>query len=212
MKTAILTRKLLNIHQIESLPLATEPFEHLVIPQIFRNPPVEDMLRDFPPISQTGSFPISHLTYGPVFDCLIQELRQPEFERAVGRRFGLDLSEYETMFTVRGYCSRTSDGHIHTDSKDKVITVLLYLNPEWAEEGGRLRLLRSRDLEDCAVEVPPAFGTMLIFRRCDTSFHGHYPYEGKRLSIQMNWVKSRWYREVQEWRHNLSAWVKTLKK
>ena len=68
------------------------------------------------------------------------------------------------------------DGSIHTDSKTKIITVLLYLNEAWDAAGGRLRLLRSgTDLENYVAELPPSNGTLLIFRRSDNSWHGHKP-------------------------------------
>ena len=65
-----------------------------------------------------------------------------------------------------------------------------YLNEGWDAEGGRLRFLRSADdLEDYVAEATPFGGTMLAFRRSDTSFHGHKPYVGVRRMIQMNWVQ-----------------------
>jgi SM-20-related protein len=49
----------------------------------------------------------------------------------------------------------TRDGNIHTDAANKIITVLIYMNPTWEQSGGRLRLLRSPDdIEDVLVEVP----------------------------------------------------------
>jgi len=57
------------------------------------------------------------------------------------------------MITVRGH-AQSKDGRIHTDTKDKVATCLLYLNGAWDEGGGRLRVLRSgHDLEDYIAEV-----------------------------------------------------------
>ena len=62
------------------------------------------------------------------------------------------------MYTVRGFV-RSRDGEIHTDSKTKLITVLLYMNEGWESDGGRLRILRSgTDLEDSVAEVPPYGG------------------------------------------------------
>ena len=56
------------------------------------------------------------------------------------------------MYTVRGFV-REKDGSIHTDSETKIITVLLYMNEDWREDAGRLRLLRSAtDLEDYAAK------------------------------------------------------------
>ena len=86
------------------------------------------------------------------------------------------------------------DGQLHTDSKDKLITVLLYLNPEWNVKGGYLRLLGSKNVDDYIAEVPPSIGSMVIFKRCDHSWHGFPPFEGRRMSLQMNWVKSDSYR------------------
>ena len=112
------------------------------------------------------------------------------FRGAVEKKFGIDLEQRPTMCTVRG-CLQKKDGGIHTDSKTKIITVLLYLNEHWSEEGGRLRLLRNgTDLESYAAEVPPTDGTLLLFLRSNNSWHGHKPYEGPRRAVQFNSVTS----------------------
>jgi SM-20-related protein len=115
------------------------------------------------------------------------------------------------MCTVRGYLQK-KDGAIHTDSKTKIITVLLYLNEGWNSDGGRLRVLRSgNDLESYVAEVAPTQGTLLMFRRSDNSWHGHKPYEGQRRAIQFNWVTSGEVVRKEEARHRLSTRVKWLK-
>ena len=113
------------------------------------------------------------------------------------------------MFTVRGKCRR-KDGKIHTDTESKIITVLLYMNPEWEKDGGRLRLLRSHNIEDKIAEVPPLSGTLLAFRRSDNSFHGHTPFEGERKVIQMNWVTHQKFADNNLARHKISAIFKRL--
>lgn len=108
--------------------------------------------------------------------------------------------------------SAKKDGGIHTDSKTKIITVLLYLNEHWSEEGGRLRLLRNgTDLESYAAEVPPTDGTLLRFLRSNNSWHGHKPYEGPRRAVQFNWVTSEDVVKKEQGRHRLSTRVKWLK-
>jgi len=63
------------------------------------------------------------------------------------------------MITVRGHCSKEKDGKIHTDSKTKIITVLLYMNPTWETVGGQLRLLKSpNDIDDMILEVRRLIG------------------------------------------------------
>ncbi|MEZ5648122.1 MAG: 2OG-Fe(II) oxygenase [Alphaproteobacteria bacterium] len=96
------------------------------------------------------------------------------------------------------------------DSKDKIITVLLYLNAAWGTEAGRLRLLRNnRDLEDYAAEVPPDAGTLLIFQCTPQAWHGHKPFEGERRVIQLNWVASSYYVWREQFRHRLLGLVET---
>ena len=78
----------------------------------------------------------------------MEELDGPEFRAAIEEKFAIDLAGRPTMYTVRGHV-RARDGSIHTDTKTKIITVLLYMNEGWEADGGRLRILRSAtDLED----------------------------------------------------------------
>ena len=78
------------------------------------------------------------------------------------------------------------------DSKGKIITTLIYFNPQWEHEGGRLRLLRSSwNIEDYAAEVVPEKGTLIAFRRSENSFHGFKRVEAERRSLQMYWVKPK---------------------
>src|SRR5205814_7972159 len=102
---------------------------------------------------------------------LAEELEGEEMRRAIEEKFAIDLAERPTMITLRGH-SDGKDGRIHTDSATKLITVLLYMNPAWDSEAGRLRLLRGPgDLEDCVAEIAPLAGTMVAFRRSGTSLH-----------------------------------------
>src|SRR3546814_12050926 len=92
------------------------------------------------------------------------------------------------MVTLRGQ-SRAKDGAIHTDSKTKLVTALIYLNSAWESDGGRLRMLNGPDdLEDYAAEVPPEAGTLVAFRCTPDAWHGHKPFVGPRRSIQLNWL------------------------
>ena len=209
MSTATALR-MLDLSRLEGAALHREPFEYLTVEDVLHDDCKAAIAGDFPRIERHGSFPLSRVQPGPAFSQLIEELLSKEFEVAVGRKFGMDLGQYPTMVTVRGRCVR-SDGQIHPDSKDKVITVLLYLNPEWESNGGRLRLLRSNKLDDFVAEVPPTMGSLLVFKRCDHSWHGHLPCEGKRMSLQMNWVKSDRYMRQERFRHQVSSFFKLLK-
>ena len=57
------------------------------------------------------------------------------------KKLGVDLKGRPTMVTARGI-SAARDGQIHTDSRTKLMTVLIYMNNAWEAKTGRLRLLR----------------------------------------------------------------------
>ena len=110
--------------------------------------------------------------------------------------------QLQTTLSVRGYLSRTADGHIHTGLREKVITVSLYPNPAWLQPEGNLRALRSRDIKDYALEVPAVLVDMLIFRRSERSWHGQLPYQAPWLSVQVKWMRSRL---SDHWRHPFNS-------
>ncbi|MEZ5926767.1 MAG: 2OG-Fe(II) oxygenase [Hyphomicrobiaceae bacterium] len=201
---------LLNFDKLASAAVQTEPFEYLIVPGFLSPQNLSRVVGDYPNL-KGGSYPLEEVAMTQVLGELIEELDGPEFERLVSDKFGVSLAGKPKMYSLRGYC-RASDGKIHTDSKDKIITVLLYLNDNWkSREGGKLRLLRSgTDLNAFAAEVPPDNGTLLVFKRSESSWHGHEPFEGVRRSIQMNWMVSEGKRGFHKLRHQISARLKKL--
>jgi hypothetical protein len=59
-----------------------------------------------------------------------------------------------------------------------------------------------------AKEVPPDFGSLLVFKRSEKSWHGHPKYEGPRRVVQMNWVTSQDVVAKEQARHKVSAFFK----
>jgi hypothetical protein len=122
----------------------------------------------------------------------------------------MDLSNKPTMLTLRGYTTER-DGHIHTDSVSKLVTVLIYMNPTWDHEGGKLRLLtQGQSLDEYVAEVPPLAGHCVIFKVTDNCWHGHSPFVGKRLSLQLNYMAGQSALTKHISQHNLSARLKRL--
>jgi hypothetical protein len=149
--------------------------------------------RDFPRYPSAGFFPYAQEDCGPSVRRLVEQMTSREFGDAVGRRLGIDgLGDKPTLATL---CRSLNlrHGTIHTDSRSKIVTALLYLNPSWPDtSGGCLRFLgRIDDIEALvAPEVRPLYGTLAAFKREDNSFHGHLPYEGERRVIQVAWLTS----------------------
>jgi SM-20-related protein len=205
-----MANQIFDLEAFRAAPLEREPFEHLVLREFVKPDALCRINSDYPRIMQTGSFPLDSVKFGPGFQAMVNALESEEFRKAFEGKFGVDLTGRPSTITVRGRCG-AHDGKIHNDSTSKIITVLLYLNPDWDDAGGRLRLLRSRDdIDDVAVEVPPSDGTLVAFLRSDRSWHGHLPFEGERRVIQFNWVNNRSNQRLVLFCHRLSASVKHL--
>lgn len=201
---------LVNLDALRNQPVVNEPFEHFVVSEAVDGGQLDAVVADYPVVPRGGSFPQDSLTGGPLFDQLCQELRGEAVRAAFAEKFGIDLEERPTTLTVRGRC-RMKDGKIHTDSKTKLITVLLYLNEPWNSDGGCLRLLTSGDsLKDSFAEVSPQFGTLVAFKNGPKAWHGHAPFEGVRRALQLNYVVNEAAAKRSDRRHGLSALVKKL--
>lgn len=200
----------LAMDKLKSAKIETSPFMYTIVPGFLPPETVSRINATYPRIEKGGSYPIESLDASMAIKEVIDELDGPQFESAIAEKFAVDIAGKPKMYSLRGY-TRAKDGQIHTDSKDKIITVLLYLNENWQQPGGRLRILRSgTDVDDFAAEVPPDNGSLLVFKRSDNSWHGHHPFEGPRRSLQMNWMTSEGSKGWHKVRHTLSAAMKKL--
>lgn len=199
----------LRMDRLAAAPVQSEPYDYFIVENFLDPETVAKVNDTFPAIASGGSYPVEELADGTAMRGVIAELDGEEFQAAIAQKFGIDLQDRPKMYSLRGH-TRAKDGRIHTDSEDKLITVLLYLNREWPHSDGRLRILRNgHDLEDYAAEVSPQGGTLLVFKRSDKSWHGHPPFVGPRRALQMNWLKTDKQRRFHEFRHQVSS---TLKK
>src|SRR5690349_15466569 len=200
----------IDLEAFEAAPVAREPFAFAMVPHFVRPEAMAAINADYPLVTHPGSFPLPTLQFGPAFADLMRAIQGPEFTRAVERKLGVDLTGRPTMVTARGV-SAARDGQIHTDSRTKLITVLIYMNNAWEAKTGRLRLLRGPDnLEDVIAEVPPDEGTLLIFKNEPNAWHGFHAFEGPRRVIQLNWVTDMGVVKREQLRHRVSAFFKRL--
>lgn len=200
-----------DLEALRRARVETEPFSYFIVPRFVNAAALEGIRTDFPSIQHPGSFPLSTLSYGPAFADFMQEIQSSEMTAAVGEKLGMDLSSSPTMVTVRGQ-SKAADGKIHTDSRTKRVTALIYMNDSWESPKGRLRLLRSSsDLNAVIAEVPPDEGTLLVFDNTPNAWHGFEPFAGPRRVIQLNWVTDASVVRREQARHRLSAFFKRLR-
>lgn len=201
---------LIDLDRLARTPLATDPFPYLVVEGFVPAGAASAAAAAFPGPDLPGVLPAPAQEPADAFGALLVRLRDPETTEAFGEKFGLELDPATLMITLRAR-TRLSDGTIHTDSETKVVTALIYLNSDWDDAGGRLRLLRGPDnINDMIAEVPPLGGTLLAFRRTANSWHGHLPYEGKRRAIMLNWMVDAATARRELRRHAVSAGFKSL--
>ena len=191
----------------------SEPFRFLLAKDVLATESAVALAADFPRYRGAGFFPHDAADCGPSVNALIAELTAPDFADALGAKIGVErMSQHPTLVTL---CRALNMRHgtIHTDSKSKVATALVYLSPDWPEiSAGCLRFLaRSDDIESVLVpELRPLFGRMAAFKRAENSFHGHLPFEGERPVIQVAWLVDEAARDRKTRRGRFSRAVKWL--
>lgn len=170
---------------------AHEPFAYLIATGMLADNARATLRGGFPDCAQAGFIPHTADACGSQINRLIAAITDPGFADALGDRLGVpQLSSFPVLVTI---CSRLNKRHgtIHTDSRSKIASALLYLNEDWIPgSAGSLRLLaKADDIESLLIpEIPPLYGTLVAFRRTENSFHGHLPFEGERRVIQFAWL------------------------
>ncbi|HLZ76676.1 2OG-Fe(II) oxygenase [Phenylobacterium sp.] len=193
---------------IESARLVRDPFDHIAVRQVLSFTCAAAIPGEFPAIRSPGSYSLADAPAGPALSGLIEDLLSDRFRAEMARIFDVDLNGKPASITLRGQCSGR-DGRIHIDSKSKVLSLLIYLNEGWSSPEGQLRLLADRDGFDTApVEIPAHLGSMVAFRRSETSWHGHSPFIGQRRALQFNYLQSHRASVTGLLRHRLSAFGK----
>ena len=190
-----------------------EPFHFLLAHEQLPKGSADALRQDFPKYAGAGFFPYEEKDCGPSINHLIGDLTDPAVASAVGERLGIEnLGQYPTLVTL---CRALNKRHgtIHTDSRSKVATALLYLNESWPDTSdGCFRFLNRIDAIDdlAAPEVKPLYGNFVVFKRADNSFHGHLPFEGERRVIQVAWLTSEEEKLRKTQRGKLSRLFKKL--
>ncbi len=198
----------INYSALASDTIKNEPFPYLVVPQFLNPEFLSELIKNFPSIANRGSIPADSVQENGVFKKFIEELQGPALRNLIAEKFAIDLNDKPTMLTLRGQTTER-DGYIHTDSKSKLITVLVYMNETWNDEGGKLRLLKNKhSLHDYVEEISPLAGSCVIFKVTPNCWHGHKPFIGKRLSLQLNYLAGDAALTKHLNHHRITAWLK----
>ena len=201
---------ILKLDALKNAEVASTPYPYFVVENALADSEVQAVIQDFPKIEQGGSFNIEDVEIKPNFDRFLKSLDTPEFRQILTDKFDVNVMEHPMMITLRGY-SRQKDGRIHSDSKSKLLTVLIYLNESWDAPNGRLRILNDdKDINNYVTEINAGPGSLVAFKVTDNGWHGYIPYEGQRQSIQINFLTSEKANAKHKFFHVLSAKVKKI--
>lgn len=201
---------ILKLDALKNAEVASTPYPYFVVENALADSEVQAVIQDFPKIEQGGSFNIEDVEIKPNFDRFLKSLDTPEFRQILTDKFDVNVMEHPMMITLRGY-SRQKDGRIHSDSKSKLLTVLIYLNESWEAPNGRLRILNDdKDINNYVTEINAGPGSLVAFKVTDNGWHGYIPYEGQRQSIQINFLTSEKANAKHKFFHGLSAKVKKI--
>lgn len=201
----------LDVDAIRKAEVHNEPYTYFLGSDFLKRSVVDPLRNSFPPITKPGFLTIDEVELQEPFKTLIDELEGPELTAELSKKFGIDLSPYPRLTTIRKV-SQLKDGGIHTDGKSKVMTLLVYMNDDWDSDGtGRLRVLyNGTDFEPYAAEVPPTMGTVFAFLRGDHSWHGHLPFAGERRVVQVAWVQDAKELERKKKRNRTAQFFKSI--
>jgi len=203
-------QNVLNLDALAASSLKTDPYPYFTVAEAIDSAQISRIIDEFPAINDGGSYNIEDVETSPAFQSLLDSIDTPAFRRIICDKFDVEVMDLPMMMTLRGY-SRKKDGRIHTDSKTKVATILIYLNHDWPAETGRLRVLRSADdIDDYVEEIMPGPGSLMAFKVTDNCWHGYPSFEGQRQSIQINFLTSEAAGNKHRFFHRLSAKLKSL--
>ena len=195
---------ILDLAALRNADVVREPYPHFVVEDFIHSEHLASILEGFPNGLQGGSYPLDQVRHSDALGSLIEALDSEALRELVSAKLRVDLDDLPTLVTLRGH-SRMTDGKVHTDSKSKRVTLLLYLNELREVQGAHLRLLRSPDIEDAFREIAPCPGTLVGFSVTEICWHGYRPYAGPRRSVQLSFVTSEATADRHLGRHRLSA-------
>jgi hypothetical protein len=206
-----MTNQFFDFTAIERASVKQQPFPFFGIDNALNITCHREILANFPDISSGGSYSLGDITISDTLNELINEIESDKFRALIAKKLDIDLTDKPALITARGN-SRLRDGKSHTDSKTKLITVLLYFNDGWEHKTGRLRILNSDNVNDCDTEFSAAIGQLIAFKVTDNCWHGYQPFEGQRQSLQINYLTDAKYSRQHIVRHRVSAFFKKLLK
>lgn len=184
---------MLDLSRLTPQALAAEPYKWAFINRMFSPADGEALAESFPRdhfktvkgydgekgyeyearalIMMGAASPSRAERLSPAWRQLAEDLLSPAYRLAMSRLTGLDLADLPVEVNVFHY-GRSAWLGPHADLEDKVATHVFYFNEAWDEaDGGCLTVLRSPDMADAVLSVPPIIGNSVVLVRSADSWH-----------------------------------------
>jgi SM-20-related protein len=185
-----------DYERLRALKLHESPYRYVVHDSTILNPKLLNTLCEkFPQTDNVGHTNVNDVRLCDEWRAFVTEINSRAYRSAIEEITGLSLSQYETGIGLR-HSSKKSHGTPHSDVPRKKVTHLMYFNKEWPHETGRLRVLRSKSLDDVHEVVHPVNGNGIIFVVTRHAYHGFDSFEGIRKAIQINFEKTSLFSKI----------------
>ena len=184
---------MLNLHHITQQKMATEPYQWVLIDQLFTSEDAALLAASFPrdkfkkvkgydgekgyeymsrSLVHMGAAVPSHAEgLSPTWRALAGDLLSTEYRAALSQITGLHLTKALLEVNAVHYGPGAFMGP-HVDLKQKMMTHVLYFNKSWdPQHGGCINILRSSDPADILAEILPVVGNSVLLVRSKKSWH-----------------------------------------
>ena len=174
--------------------LSASPFPHIVFKDFFNPDILNEVLNEFPDLSNNGNLYNKHINSDKyasrgtnIFNSPISNffsfLNSEVFLKFLKKLSSMERSLIpDPYFLGGGLHEIKKDGflNIHADFNkhkdlglDRRLNLLIYLNKNWKEEYGGHFEMWDEKMEKCRKKILPEFNTFVLFSSTSYSYHGH---------------------------------------
>ena len=124
----------IDVETIRRATVSRDPYTHMLVDNVLNAEAVPALRAEFPNITKPGFLTVDEVELHGKFKQLIDEPEKTELSEVMSQRMGIDLHPYRRLTTIRKI-SQAKDGRSHTDGTAKVMTLLVYMNDAWQDDG-----------------------------------------------------------------------------
>lgn len=184
---------MIDLTRFNPAALSSEPYKWAFVPELFSRADGQALVDSFPHdhfktvkgydgekgyeyearslVMMGADVPSRGECLSPSWQELCKDLLSPAYRLAMSKLTGGDLSNLPMEANVFHY-GRSAWLGPHVDLEDKLVTQVFYFNDVWNEgDGGCLTILRSSEMSEAVMTIPPLIGNSVVLVRSTNSWH-----------------------------------------